>query len=197
MRRVEVRARIERPAEDVYAYATTVDTMSEWRGDISEAEQLTDGPIGVGTRIRAGGRVLGRPVGVVIEVTELEPGSRFGYRPVSGPLRTHNVYTFRDEAGGTLVTLTDDVALSGVLGLFEPLLARMTRRGYKANLRRMKAILEAHGRRRVTRDRPAPAGRPWHWGLRLLVPVRPALAAVPSLRGGPGRVARRRDCRKR
>ena len=143
MKKVTVRVRVGRDVEDVYAYATTVDTMPAWRGDVSEAEQLTDGPIAVGTRIRAGGKVLGRPIGVVIEVTELEPGARFGYRPVAGPLRTHNVYTFESEAGGTLVTLTDEIELSGIFGLFEPLMARMVRRQYEANLGRLKAILEA------------------------------------------------------
>lgn len=142
MNKVEVRVQIARTPEDVYAYTTTVDTMPEWRGDISEAEQLTAGPIGVGTRIRAGGKVLGRPIGVVIEVTELEPGTRFGYRPISGPLRTHNVYTFGAEAGGTRVTLTDEIDLAGILGLFEPLLSRMVRRQYRANLGRLKAIME-------------------------------------------------------
>ena len=143
MRRVEVSVRIGRAVDDVYAYVTTVDAMPEWRGDVSEAEQLTDGPIGVGTRIRASGKVLGRPVGVVVEVTELEPGARFAYRPVAGPLRTHNVYTFQREGGGTLVTLTDDIELSGILGLFEPLMGRMVRRQYEANLARLKGILEA------------------------------------------------------
>ena len=143
MKKVEVRVRIRRPVEGVYAYTTTVDTMPEWRGDISEAEQLTEGPIGVGTQIRAGGKLLGRRIGVVIEVTELEPGARFGYRPVSGPLRTHNVYSFQSEAGGTLVTLTDEIELSGIFRLFESLLARMVGRQYGANLGRLKAILES------------------------------------------------------
>jgi ligand-binding SRPBCC domain-containing protein len=143
VKKVEVRVRIQRPVEDVYAYTSAVDTMPEWRGDVSEVEQLTDGPIGVGTRIRAGGKVLGRPIGLVVEVTELEPGARFAYKPVSGPLRTHNVYTFEPDAGGTLVTLTDEIELSGIFGLFEPLMVRMVRRQYGANLGRLKAILEA------------------------------------------------------
>ncbi len=143
MRKVEVHVRIQRPVADVYAYTSAAETMPEWRGDVTEAEQLTDGPIAVGTRIRAGGRVLGRPIGVVIEVTELEPGARFGYRPVSGPLRTHNVYTFEPDAGGTLLTLTDEIEMNGLLGLFEPLMARMVRRQYQANLGRLKSTMEA------------------------------------------------------
>ncbi|OGO56928.1 MAG: hypothetical protein A2Z32_00960 [Chloroflexi bacterium RBG_16_69_14] len=142
MKKVEVRVRIQRPVEDVYAYTSAVDTMPEWRGDVSEAEQLTDGPLGVGTRIRAGGKVLGRPIGLVVEVTELEPGARFAYKPVSGTLRTHNVYAFEPDAGGTVVTLTDEIELDGILGLFEPLLGAMVRRQYRANLGRLKAIME-------------------------------------------------------
>jgi len=46
------------------------------------------------------------------------------------------------EAGGTLVSLTDDIELGGIFGLLEPLMARMVRRGYQANLGRLKAILE-------------------------------------------------------
>ncbi len=127
----------------MYAYASTFSAMHEWRGGVSELEQLTEGPVGVGTRIRAGGRVLGRPVGIVIEVAALEPGSRFAYRGAAGPLRTHNIVTFERVAGGTQVTWTDEIELGGILGPLEPLMGRMVRRGYEADLGRLKAILEA------------------------------------------------------
>lgn len=143
MRQVEVRVRIARAPDEVFAYTSAAETMPEWRGDVTEAEQLTEGPLAVGTRIRAGAKALGRPIGLVVEVTELELGRRFGYRPVSGPLRTHNVYTFEPDAGGTLVTLTDEIELNGIAGIFEPLVARMVRRQYAANLGRLKAILDA------------------------------------------------------
>lgn len=143
MKKIAATIRIDRAAEDVYAYASTFSTMPEWRGGVSESEQLTDGPVGVGTRIRGGGRVLGRPIGIVIEVTALVPGSRFAYRGAAGPLRTHNIVTFESVAGGTQVTWTDDVELDGILGLLEPLMGRMVRRGYEADLVRLKAILEA------------------------------------------------------
>jgi len=143
VRKVELRVGIQRSVEDVFAYTSDYRTMPEWRGDVSEAEQLTEGPLAVGTRIRAGVKALGRPIDLVIEVTELEPGVRFGYRPVSGPLRTHNVYTFEPDGGGTLVTLTDEIELRGIFGLLEPVMGRMVRRQYKASLGRLKSILDA------------------------------------------------------
>lgn len=143
MRKVELRVTILRPVEDVFAYVIAVERMHEWRGDVAEAVQLTDGPFGVGSRIRAGGRLLGRPLGIVVEVTELEPNATFAYRPISGPLQTHNVYSFTGEAGSTQITLTDEVELGGVLGILEPLMARLVRRQYQANLGRLKTILES------------------------------------------------------
>ena len=41
------------------------------------------------------------------------------------------------------MTLTDEIELGGILRLFGPLLARMVRRQYRANLDRLKANLEA------------------------------------------------------
>jgi len=75
-------------------------------------------------------------------VTALETGSRFAYRGAAGALRTHNIVTFERVAGGTQVTWTDDVELRGILGPLEPLMGRMVRRGYEADLGRLKAVLE-------------------------------------------------------
>ena len=143
MKKIAATIRVDRSPEDVHAYASDYRTMPEWRGGVSESVQLTDGPVGVGTRIRGGGKVLGRPIGIVIEVTAMEPGSRFEYTGAAGPLRTHNVVSFDRVAGGTKVTWTDEVELRGIFGLLEPLMGRMVRRGYEADLGRLKAILEA------------------------------------------------------
>jgi len=65
------------------------------------------------------------------------------YRGASGPLRNHNIVTFESVAGGTQVTWTDEIELGGILGPLEPLMGRLVRRGYEADLARPKAILEA------------------------------------------------------
>jgi ligand-binding SRPBCC domain-containing protein len=129
--------------EDVFAYVTRVDTMPAWRGDIAVAEQLTEGPLTVGSRIRAGVRVPGRSIGLVIEVTAWEPGASFAFRPVSGPLRTHITHRFAGMDGGTQLTWTEEIKLSGILRPFGPVLAHIVRRQYAATLTRLKAILEA------------------------------------------------------
>ena len=89
------------------------------------------------------GKVLGRSVTVDVEVTALEPGAAFGYRPIQGPLRTNNLYTFESQAGGTLVVLTDDLGLNGIFRVFLPVMPSFVRSAYRKNLAGLKAALEA------------------------------------------------------
>ncbi len=142
MAKTEASIQINRPVEDVYAYATTVDTLPQWLGAVVEVEQLTDGPLGVGTRIRAGGKMLGRRMDSFVEVTALEPGARFAFTVVSGPFKARNNYTFASVAGGTKVTDAAEIELSGPLRLVDPLVGPMVRRQFEANLAALKDRLE-------------------------------------------------------
>lgn len=142
MRRIEVKVWIDRPAEEVYAYVVDFDRWPEWRADVVGGELLTERPIRVGTQARGIGKILGRPLTIDVEVTALEPGVRFGYRPIKGPLQTNNLNTFESHAGGTMVVLTDDIGLSGIWKVFLPLMPAFVRSGYRKNLAGLKAALE-------------------------------------------------------
>ncbi len=143
MAKIETGIQIDRALENVYAYATNVDNMTQWLGAVVEAERLTDGPLGVGTRIRAVGKMLGRRMDSVAEVTALEPNARFAFKIASGPFTSHNSDAFESVAGGTKVTDTVEIELGGILGLADSLMGRMMRRQFEANLAALKARLEA------------------------------------------------------
>ncbi|MDU0313120.1 SRPBCC family protein [Phycicoccus sp. M110.8] len=143
MRTVEVRVWIDRPVEEVYAYTVDLDRWPQWRSDVVGGELLTEGPMRVGSQARGLALVLGRTVPIDVEVTVLQPGSAFGYRPTRGPLRTNNLYTFESQQGGTLVVLTDEIRLKGVFRLFQPVMPAFVRSGYRKNLANLKATLEA------------------------------------------------------
>lgn len=144
MKKVEVRVWIARPVEDVYAYVADLDRWPEWRSDVVGGELLTEGPMRVGSQARGFAKVLGRRVSVDVEVTALEPGTALGYRPIKGPLRTNNLYTFESRAGGTLVVLTDDIGLNGIFRVLLPVMPAFVRSVYRKNLAGLKATLEAH-----------------------------------------------------
>ena len=143
MKKVEVRVWIDRSVEDVYAYVADLDRWPEWRRDVVGGELLTEGPMKVGSQARGIAKVLGRTVSIDVEVTVLEPGAALGYRPIKGPLRTNNLYTFESQAGGTLVVLTDDLGLNGVFRVLLPVMPAFVRSVYRKNLASLKATLEA------------------------------------------------------
>lgn len=143
MAKIEASIQIDRAVEDVYAYATTVDTLPQWLGRVQEIEQLTDGPLGVGSRIRAVGKMLGRRLITLVEVTALEPGARFAFTGVTGPFTAHNNYTFESVAGGTKVTDSAESEMSGPVRLIDPLVGRMMHRQFEANLAALKDRLES------------------------------------------------------
>lgn len=72
---------------------TTTGTLPQWLGAVGEVEQLTDGPLRVGTRIRADGKMPGRHMDTFVEVTALEPGARLAFTGALGavqePQRLH------------------------------------------------------------------------------------------------------------
>ena len=80
---------IAAPAETVFDYVTDVRREREWNPQLREAEKLTPGPVGVGTRYRVR---FGRGVGVaIIENTAFDrpaagrgSARRVGWMCVSG-----------------------------------------------------------------------------------------------------------------
>jgi uncharacterized membrane protein len=140
---IEVRIWISRPVQDVYDMVTTLEDWPKWRSDVVGGEILTEGPLRAGSQARGIGLILGREITIDVEITVLEPGARFGYRPIRGPLATNNVYTFASEAGGTWVVLTDDIKLKGPLRILTPVMPALVRSGYRKNLAKLKEVLES------------------------------------------------------
>ena len=143
MTKAEASIDIERAVEDVFAYATDLDTWPLWAGEVVEQEQTTEGPLGVGTQFKGVGRFLGRRIEVVNEVSAFEQNASFAFRTISGPIKSHNTLTFESIEGGTRVTESIDAELGGFFGLADPLVARMAGRQFATNLGNMKDLLEA------------------------------------------------------
>jgi hypothetical protein len=81
---------IDRPVAKVfhfYAYEH-VRNHPRWDPDI-EIEQVSDGPIGVGTVIRRRNSRSGTPVEGTMKVVELEPHRAFGLDIHDGPVEMH------------------------------------------------------------------------------------------------------------
>src|SRR3954452_15408504 len=134
----QARVQIARPPEAVFAYMTDPAKLGTWQ-DAEEVEQLTPGPVGVGTRFREVHKAMGRRRTEITEVTEFQVGRRFGIRVVEGPpVDGHWDYEARD--GGTRLTFTAQVRLPAVLAGVVGWLTTLAFRRYH---RKLKRALEA------------------------------------------------------
>src|SRR5436190_4923954 len=74
---------ISRSPEEVFAFVSDPAKLSMWQ-DAEEVQQLTDGPVRAGTRLREVHKMMGRRRVELTEVVEYEPGSVVHIRVVEG-----------------------------------------------------------------------------------------------------------------
>jgi hypothetical protein len=112
-----------------------------WQSNLIEIEQLTAGPMRVGTRIREARRLGRRPSEYQAEVTGFEPDNRFSLRVINGPRVTLS-YSFEPENGGTRLRYQFVMRPSGMMRVFEPLIIRSLRKQSSSDFEKLKDILE-------------------------------------------------------
>lgn len=98
---------IDRPVEVVFDFLARehVRNHPRWDPDI-ELEQVSEGPIGVGTLIRRRNSRSGTPVEGTMEVVEFEPDRAFGTLIHDGPVEMRGQTTFEAlDANKTSITI--------------------------------------------------------------------------------------------
>jgi carbon monoxide dehydrogenase subunit G len=145
MPRVEEEIVIDRPPEDVFAFVTAPENDREWVSTAVERQREKEGPIVVGSRIRAVDKFLGRRIESTLEVTEHEPNTRSAIR-LEGPISANGTYLLQPEDGRTRFRWVLD-AEAGLGGLYlgrvtDPLVTFIFRRRIRSDLRRLKDALE-------------------------------------------------------
>ena len=143
--REELSVVIERPVEEVFAFATDPENDPLWQSTSLETEMTSGEPVGVGTTFRNTSKFLGRRIETAYEVTEMEPPRRQCVKIVSGPIPGSGCYLFEPAENGTRFTQTFDAEVGGFFRLAEPLVARAMRRQTEADMATLKDVLEAGG----------------------------------------------------
>lgn len=134
---------IARPRTEVFAYAGDPDNATEWYRNIKSVEWKTDPPLTVGSRTKYVAEFLGRRLAYTYETVELVAGERLVMRTAEGPFAMETTYTFEDTADGTQMTLRNRGEPSGFARITAPAMSFSIRRANRADLRRLKQILEA------------------------------------------------------
>lgn len=135
---------IQRPPQAVFAFAGDYANDPLWRAGVLGMVYDAGAPPAVGTRTRETLRSMGRTAVTVGEITDFSP-ARTAFRSVSGPVPCDGSREFAASAGGTLFTYTLRLHPAGPLRAIEPLLRWVFGRQVRADLRRLKHLLETRG----------------------------------------------------
>jgi len=131
---------IDRPPAEVFEYITDADRLPEWQSSAIEAHW--EGEKARGTRIKEVRKFLGRRMESEMEVTEYEPGQRFGLKVLSGPVPFTVTQRLEPRDGGTRLTFVGEGEPGGFFKLAEPVVGRVAERQFKGDFETLKDILE-------------------------------------------------------
>jgi uncharacterized membrane protein len=142
MIKIETSVQINRPLEEVFAFVTDIDNLPQWAGPVTEAKQISEGPIGVGTTQTQSAQFLGRQMETTQEVTEYVLNKTVATKSTSGPLPMAIHYFFEPVGNGTKVKFEAELDAKGFFKLAEPIAGRMLQRQTAADAETLKEILE-------------------------------------------------------
>lgn len=136
---------IARSPEEVFDLLADAKRLPEWQTDVEEAAFDEPASVGVGSKGHEVRHVPGGPRTFQWEVTEYEPGSRYGVRGLNGPVRAHVSVALAPTAdgAGTHVDYGMWFEAHGIGKIVVPLLAnRGARKELPNTLQRLKQRLE-------------------------------------------------------
>ena len=136
---------IKRRPEEVFAYLDQPERHGEWQPEIVSTEVETDGPVGVGTRVKEMRKMGGREQDSSYEITEHDPPGKTSFRGIAGAVRPEGTVTVESIGDGSSSRVTLDFNLVGYgLGrLIVPLARRQAAKTIEANQQLLKEKLES------------------------------------------------------
>ena len=149
--RVEESIVINRSPDDVFAFLAVRNNDSVWMSAVVESEWLEpSGTFAVGRRGRMAMKIFGRRVEYIDEVTTYEPGRQIAHRTIEGPFDLNTACLCEPVDGGCRTTVVAEAErMFGRLGrVLDPLVAKPMRRGFKADLAKLKEVVEANAHAR-------------------------------------------------
>jgi uncharacterized membrane protein len=129
---------VDRPAADVFPYLADINVFPKWMGGTS-TQPISGGAMQVGYRYT----YLTDEGKFEMEVTELEPGRSVSTRTLAGPFDWEGTFRVTDDGdAASHVVSSGRIRLSGIKRLAEPFMGGEVRRRERAELTRLKALVE-------------------------------------------------------
>lgn len=144
MKRVERRATIGAPPEEVFAFLADLDNISEWQTGIVSVRRSNPGPIEAGAKADVVRDVMGQRVEAPLTVTEFEPPNRLAIESKVSGVEAKAVLDFEAADGGAATELEFAMEISGSMlsSFLEPIIASAAATDIDASLQRLKERFE-------------------------------------------------------
>jgi uncharacterized protein YndB with AHSA1/START domain len=141
---VTVSTQVNRPIDEVFSFVAAMENEPKWHTDVLEAEQLTEGEVGQGTKYRFQLRPSPMaPPGGTAEIIAFEPSHRIVMQADMGKMKPTMTHVFEEEDGWhPRHRRTQVESLSGPMALMSPLIRSMMRRRNVGFLGNLKQVLE-------------------------------------------------------
>jgi len=133
---------IDKPQKDVFAFITNPKNMSKWNSAVVSMEQITPGEVGMGTKFKNVGEMMGRRIEGEMQVVAFEPDSKYGFQMNAGPMQINVTITFKTVGTGTKLSLNAQGNPAGFFKLAEPVMQGRVKSMMEENLERLKSVLE-------------------------------------------------------
>lgn len=140
--------RVHASPETTFTYLSDLSRHREWTAEPSAADPVDDAPVAKGKRYSSHNVFMGKPLVDNLEVTVVEPSSRFGFIARGPQAMVDHVFTLRGDGGDTVVERTTTVVeMPAFLKLIFPLIyAFVGRKSDAKSLQQFRARVEAMGR---------------------------------------------------
>ena len=132
---------VDRPISEVYDYLSDLERVPDWNWAIESTQQVTPGPVRVGTRYRQT-RTVPRLATETLEVVGLEPNRSIEIEGTLAGLPAQLQYELEPAGATTVVRNRVRLTVSGALQLAAPILSGRIRGAVASNLDDLKTQLE-------------------------------------------------------
>jgi hypothetical protein len=133
---------ILRPVKDIFEFIADGEKADQWNTAVTQVEKISDGPIGPGTRYHMVRKLPWGKVENEIEITDYIPVNTLTVRTISGPTPFVYKYSLDPTDGGTRLTMEGEGDTSDLTHVPGFVMKVAVKRGIRANLEKLKGILE-------------------------------------------------------
>lgn len=142
---ITVSVDVDRPPEDVFAYATDPTRFAQWQSSVTGGRMDGDGQTAVGSKCVTVRRIGWAEREATAQVTKFDPPHSWAVHGVDGPIRAAVDVSVQalDAGARSHLTISLQFAGHGIGKLLVPLVVeRRARKEMPANLQRLKSRIE-------------------------------------------------------